>query len=448
MQKPKQAFFYYHKTKCLLIVIGLLSSFFPYAQNLIVNSNFSQGTTGWNAPCSMEVYPETAYGGPDASKNVTEIDRERCINQKICVMDNTTYVISLNTTRRPDPNNTPPTVGFIMQVQGLSTNTFYIIDTTIRTNTTWALTPETYTFTIPSGSADKYVQIAFYPYNSTATYGIILDDIEMHPQTDMSISGVISTSLQNTIYYYSVTNAPTDVLYNWSFDAGSTPSTSTYAYPSTSWGTSGAKNLSVTISNGTCPVATLNSSLVITGVLPIKITGFSGNVVNDKAVLDWTTADEENINHFVIERSADGVHYESVALVFSENTPGTHKYSYPDTKYTSPAYYRIREVDANGNSSYSQVVILKKAINSFAVTLYPSFTNTTLHYSVAATQPAGSVLQVVDAAGQTVITGKINLFTGENAQALDVSLLTRGLYFLKLSVPANGATATKQFWKL
>lgn len=433
------------------IIINLLTPGLLFAQDLVVNSGFQLNNgagTGWNAPCSMEIYPEVVYGGTDGSNQTTEIDVERCINQNVCITGGT-YTVSLRATRRIS-SATPASVGFTISVTGVTTGTVYLNLNTTRDNTSWAFTPETYTFTIPAGSADKYVTLAIKNYLNTATYGIILDDIEIHPQPDMSISGIygITAGILSTYYNFSVANSLNDVSYNWSFDAGATPATSTSATPAVSWSTLGTKAISVTISNGTCTMATLNTSLLIAAVLPLAVTRFAGNVIDGRADLTWSATNEKNTDYFMIERSADGVHYQSISKVFVDSTNGAHSYSYKDAQYTSPGYYRLKEIEGNGYTGFSPVVILKNATGDFDLNLYPSAASTFITYAAIAQQPAVAKVQIINAAGQTVITRTIQLSRGVNAQKLDISQLGKGQYFLKLTIPVNGSAAIKQFSKL
>jgi hypothetical protein len=422
--------------------------FFPgflFAQNLVKNSGFNSGTTSWNTSCSMEIYPETAYGGPDPGNQVTEIDIERCFNQDICVADNTTYTVSLVASRRVDA---PPTTGFRITITGDATGITYVQQNVYRTNATWLLTPETFTFTIPAGSADKTINMAFTDIMLQGTYGVILDNIEIHPAADMTISGLIgsSSALLNTTYSYSVLNSPANVSYSWSFDAGSTPGTSTSATPSVSWSTIGTKSITVAVSNDVCTIATLSTTALVTVLLPTQVTSFTGNITSDdKAILRWT-ANNESTNHFVLERSANGTDYQPVAVIFSDSTAGLHSYSYTDAGYFANAFYRLKLVDVNGHTSYSQVVIIKKNITNFAI--YPSTAATVLHYSITAKQPAAALVQIMNAAGQTVITQKDQLYQGVNAQTLDVSKLPAGSYFLRFSIPANNSCFVQKFNKL
>src|SRR4051794_1979145 len=65
------------------------------AQNLVTNSSFTGGSSsGWSTGSSIEVNPQTTYGGPSSTIYVTEIDVERTINQQVCVLPGLTYTFT------------------------------------------------------------------------------------------------------------------------------------------------------------------------------------------------------------------------------------------------------------------------------------------------------------------------------------------------------------------
>jgi hypothetical protein len=413
-----------------------------FAQNLVTNSDFSNNTTGWSSSCSMEVNPETTYGGPSGTNYVTEIDQERCLDQTICIMPGVTYTLSFKATRRLSAP-TPSTVGITVKVTGATSNSLYMYRNYTYTSTNFTYTQQTYSFSIAAASTDRKVVLHIQSYNSYTTYGALLDDIELSPQTSWSITGPTLVALgQNNSY--SVANAPASgVSYSWNFGANATPGTSTAAAPSNiSWSTIGNKALSVALSNGTCVVTTLNQTVVVSAVLPVSFTGFTGRINENKAELTWTTADAQNNRYFIIERSVDGLHFDSVAQV-----PG-YVNTFSEINNNANTYYRIRQVDLNGSFTLSSVVLLKNVAGSTALTVYPSMATTTLHYSITANQHKEAMLQVFSMAGNPVINRKVNMAQGVNQQTLDISHLANGAYYLRLSVPENGSSVVKQFHKL
>lgn len=84
---------------------------------------------------------------------------------------------------------------------------------------------------------------------------------------------------------------------------------------------------------------------------------------NDRTVnLDWMTIADGGSFHFEVERSFDNIHFKTVALVldgFSANSD-QKTYKFKENKITlngqPVAYYRLKQVEANGGLKYSATV--------------------------------------------------------------------------------------------
>ena len=429
-----------------LVIAGLLLPVFLSAQNLATNSSFSNGTTGWSGSCSVEIYPETTYGGSDATNSVTEIDEETCIDQNVCIMAGVTYRLSFRGTRRT-AGSTASSVGISIKVKGVNSGTTYVNQNKSYNNTTFSFTTQTYTFTVPANSSDKNINIHIQDNNNHATYGVILDDVELHPQTDMAISGTTSAVVGSS-YNFSVSNSPSSgITYNWSMGANAATASSTSATPSTSWSATGNKNLSVSISNSTCVVTSLSAAVLVTSVLPVTFTNFTGIIKDNKAALTWSTSREENNSYFIIERSANGRTYDSVGRI-QAGISTSNTYSFTENNTNAISYYRLKQVDISGTYVYSTVITVKNTGSSREMTVYPTQATSTIQYVVSNNAQATATVQVFTIAGQPVISERTILQQGMNIKSLNVAQLATGAYILKLQVPATGITAIKQFQKL
>jgi hypothetical protein len=433
-------------SKIGLIIASLLMPVFVSAQNLVTNADFSNGSTSWASSCSVEIYSETVYGGSNASNSVTEIDEETCIDQDVCIMAGVTYSLSFKGSRRT-AGGAPSSVGVSIKIKGVHTGTTYVNQNKSYTNTSFNLSTQTYTFTVPANSNERKINIHIKDDNNHTTLGAILDDIELHPQTDMAISGATSAVI-GTTYNYSVSNSPSSgITYNWDMGANANNATSTSATPSTSWSATGNKNLSVTISNSTCVVTSLSAAVVVTGVLPVTFTNFTGIIKDNKAALTWSTSHEENNSYFVIEHSVNGRTYDSAGRV-QAGANLTNTYSFTENNTNAISYYRLKQVDINGTYIYSPVITLKNTGSNQEMTIYPTQATSTIQYVVSNNAQVTATVQVFTIAGQPVISQKEVLQKGISIKSLNVSKLASGAYLLKLQIPATGVSAIKQFQKL
>ena len=97
-------------------------------------------------------------------------------------------------------------------------------------------------------------------------------------------------------------------------------------------------------------------------VLPIEIIGVGAYRISDNKIsVEWSTATETNNNYFMLEYSLGGVNFIPYKEVKGANNSNTRKdYSCIfdlDIGINKP-YFRLKQVDYNGNYKYSTIVIL------------------------------------------------------------------------------------------
>jgi len=127
--------------------------------------------------------------------------------------------------------------------------------------------------------------------------------------------------------------------------------------PPKSGQTSTATTAKVTGVNGFSPW-TMSGS---TTPLPVTLTSFSVKQQGSEALLQWSTATELNSDYFTVERSTGDL--EKFTVIDRQEGNGTantaHHYSAFDTKpVQGKNYYRLKQVDFDGNYSYSDIEVL------------------------------------------------------------------------------------------
>ena len=92
--------------------------------------------------------------------------------------------------------------------------------------------------------------------------------------------------------------------------------------------------------------------------LPVTLVFFTVQLYNNnQANVNWTTASENNLNHFEIEKSMDGVNFTKTASILAAGrTGGVTNYNFLDTINANGAtliFYRLHSFDADGKSYLS-----------------------------------------------------------------------------------------------
>jgi endoglucanase len=118
-----------------------------------------------------------------------------------------------------------------------------------------------------------------------------------------------------------------------------------------------------------------NYALPVNGdPLPVTLYDFHvKEICCNKAELHWKTASETNNDHFEIERSENGFDFKQIGQIEGKGTTNDPKsYLFTDSELIqSTYYYRLRQVDTDGQSAYSNIISLIKTPEK-AVTISPN----------------------------------------------------------------------------
>jgi hypothetical protein len=94
-------------------------------------------------------------------------------------------------------------------------------------------------------------------------------------------------------------------------------------------------------------------------VLPLEWGDFLGQSCGENNCLNWSTLQEKNTSHFILERSYNGFSWEifGETLEAQGNSNQEVYYDYADHSVTKDVtFYRIKQVDLDGTFSYSDVI--------------------------------------------------------------------------------------------
>jgi len=188
-----------------------------------------------------------------------------------------------------------------------------------------------------------------------------------------------------------------------------------------------------------------------TNNLPTLLMSFTGVTKDDNGELSWTMENQTSCKWFVIERSATGSGFDSIAVVIGINNAHTTDYTFTDEHLlTGNNFYRLRQVDMDGAAKYSKIISLYKANTAKAtqkMQLYPNPASAVVNYSLISPAASHATVLIYNMAGVLVLTQQQELSTGANQQSIAISTLKSGNYFLKVS-SQNGAQYEQSFVKL
>jgi hypothetical protein len=209
-----------------------------------------------------------------------------------------------------------------------------------------------------------------------------------------------------------------------------------------------AINISVNITTdepspgGSVVTATSFSS----SILPIELSRFDAQVTGQNVILNWATETETNNKSFVVERSYNGRDFEAVGTTEGAGTSITTKsYTMEDNTATATtsavAYYRLKNIDFDGQESVSKVLSVKlRSGNSININgIYPAESALAL----SANENTEATVSIMTIDGQILSAQAMELNKGYNKANIDLSNLNRGLYFVVIRT--GNEVVTKKF---
>ncbi|RYD79815.1 MAG: T9SS type A sorting domain-containing protein [Sphingobacteriales bacterium] len=170
---------------------------------------------------------------------------------------------------------------------------------------------------------------------------------------------------------------------------------------------------------------------VFASVVPLQWLYFNGEVKNESSLLKWGTATEVNTASFNVQHSTDGTHFITVDNVEAGSAGAHNNYHYTHpTPVAGFNFYRIQQVDKDGQTSFSQVIKLLFQTKKAAVALAPNPVNDQT-YIIQNSRAFVKGYKVLNAAAQTVRSEKINAYK-EAAWQPDFKNLKTGVYTIRI----------------
>lgn len=171
--------------------------------------------------------------------------------------------------------------------------------------------------------------------------------------------------------------------------------------------------------------------------LPVTLVYFKASCKKDYALIEWKTATEISTSHFDVQKSDDGINWETIQAVVAANNINGAYYSYEDNDPQPTAYYRLKTVDKSGNYSYSPVFSGGCADIAMPFVIYPNPAENYAVSHLSVRQPAKATIQLYNISGQQLHTSQWSLQTGSNQFVLPVQSLASGTYIVKVYVNKN-----------
>jgi hypothetical protein len=184
--------------------------------------------------------------------------------------------------------------------------------------------------------------------------------------------------------------------------------------------------------HATSPVIAIFDDFSISGetstTLPVSLTSFTGNAVDNGILLNWKTVSEKNNERFDLFRSTDGNDFAYVGTRSGNNSSG-NLYNFIDRDPSAGAnYYKLLQVDFDGNST-PYFCVVNNAFDSKGLSIYARENKIDIRFNSPKSIP--SKVTIFDLNGKIVMEKQIEVQKGTNVFDFQQNLIP-GIYVLKI----------------
>lgn len=187
---------------------------------------------------------------------------------------------------------------------------------------------------------------------------------------------------------------------------------------------------------------TKNTLLPVT-VLATKILNFSGKKEGNTAKLFWSIDNSLEYVSFQVERSTDGLSFETAGTIKAVDNPGKYNFSFIDKNMLpGTGYYRIKILQNDGSVLYTKTIAIANTSfnNDYIVTPNPA-SEFIIIKGIADREVVD--IKIYDANGKLIKKLMQQIISGNNNLQISVQELITGNYFVEIH-KADKSSYTKQ----
>lgn len=171
------------------------------------------------------------------------------------------------------------------------------------------------------------------------------------------------------------------------------------------------------------------SENISTAALPVELVDFHSTIIDEQVLLEWTTASEIDHDYFAIERSIDTEAFKTIGQVNgSDDSYELKHYTFMDqSPATGNNFYRLRQVDLNGHTAFSDIRVVRlSSIKDYVI--YPSFAREKVTVNFGKQLESELSIRVVNMSGKLV--KEIQAGRGQKELIIETADLMYGAYMV------------------
>ncbi|HEY5464153.1 MAG TPA: T9SS type A sorting domain-containing protein [Hanamia sp.] len=177
--------------------------------------------------------------------------------------------------------------------------------------------------------------------------------------------------------------------------------------------------------------------MIVFRQLSVSFVSINAFQKNENVFVEWKVENENNLKHYVIEHSVDGIHFSEKAIIEGDsNCKG--EYSFGDLNTVGGInYYRICGLGNDGKITYSTIVKVFIGSTIPQLSVYPNPLQGDHINLQFLHQPAGTYqLRLLNSSGQLIMKKEMNHQNGNNTETIQLNnSMAHGVYQLEIIKP-------------
>lgn len=186
-----------------------------------------------------------------------------------------------------------------------------------------------------------------------------------------------------------------------------------------------------------------NLDLILTGdmngcILPIELVAFEGMRVENGALLNWETANEDQNAGFFVERgwmgNSGNIDWQSLGWLDAHPIDKAGVYQWLDEGFRSDRmnFYRLNQVDVNGNTHLHKIISLSDPVHPpvWEITCWPNPAQDLLHFNFETAIALDGILEIMDASGRLV--KMLPIAAGTESLTMELPGIADGIFLWRI----------------
>lgn len=178
-------------------------------------------------------------------------------------------------------------------------------------------------------------------------------------------------------------------------------------------------------------------------VLPISFKSFYGEHFEGLNKLYWSTSEESNIKHFIVERSTDAINFKPVGYVLPKNNPSNYSLSDQDIKSGTIYYYRITAEENDGQRKSTFIYPLGGNDELSIGEIYPNPATSTFNIGIINKEQTEIIITLKDMFGRILSATNHTATVGVSTISLN-SPASNGVYIVEVVNTITGKILSTQ----